>query len=229
MQRIALSILFAVLYLWGAIPLSGQDRITTWFLDAPDSITPHFNREDRKHLIDQYTFSVGGQTVETVRNIYGGNSVLLSLSDTRITVKIDDSTLFEMKALSVPGAGKELIGVIYTDRTAPAISSFVFYDPAKSWQRLPARTFVDLPRAEDFLTDQALIEDPEVKKALVERGLWTYSVSFTDNEETLIFTPTTFTEKTALALYPDMASKLVKGLVYEWNKKAFKPRQKLLQ
>lgn len=229
MQRIVLSILFAVLYFWGAIPLSGQDRITTWFLDAPDSITPHFNREDRKHLIDQYTLSVGGKSVEPVRNIYGGNSALLTLSDTRITVKIDDSTLFDMKALRPREAGKELIGVIYTDLTAPAISSVVFYDPSKSWLRIPARSLVDLPRAEDFLSDPALIEDPEVKKALVERGLWTYSVSFADSEETLIFTPTTFTEKTALALYPDMASKLVKGLIYGWNKKAFKPRQKLLQ
>ena len=227
MQRSALSLLFAFLFLSGEMVLSAQDRITTWFLSAPDSITPHFNREDRKRLIDQYTSSLGGHSVDPVRNIYGGSSAVLTLSDTRITVKIDDSTLFEMKTLRAPGRGKKLIVVIYTDCTTPAISSFVFYDPSESWKSIPPGDLVPLPEAIDFLSDPTFADDPEVKKALVERGLWTYSASFSDSEEDLILTPTTFTEKTALALHPGIDSKLVPNLVYRWNKKAFKLRPNL--
>ena len=217
-------LLFPLLWLclWcGKGELSAQEKAATAFLEMPDSITPHFDRDSKSRLLEQYTLKATGRSSEAVRNIYGGNSEIQSLTDTRLVVRIDDSTLFEMKVFRTRKRKEPVVGVIYTDTTAPAISVFAFYAPHKGWERLSTPDLIALPKPEEFLLSEILRDDLEVKKALVERGLWSYTASFSDSSETLLLTPTTFTDSTALALYPGMLSKLVPGLTYEWNRKAF--------
>lgn len=224
MHKTALSILTLVILLIGGKGLFAQEQITTWFLEAPDSITPHFEKEDKDKLLEQYTFKATGLTSEGVRNVYGGNSSIESLSDTRLALRIDDRTTLEMKVLRTRHRKEPIIAMIYTDEMAPAVSVLAFYNPAKKWERSPTETLIMLPKPEDFLLKPDLKEDREVKSALIERGLWTYYASFGDDEETLLLIPTTFTEKTASVRYPLMTSKLVPGLLYKWTKTDFKPK-----
>ena len=210
------------LCLWsGKGELLAQEKATTAFLEMPDSITPHFDRDDKTRLLEQFTLKATGRSSEPVRNIYGGNSQIETLTDTRLVIRIDDSTLFEMKVFRTRKKRESVVGIIFTDTTAPAISVFAFYAPQRGWERLSTPSLITLPKPEDFLLSESLSEDIEVKKALVERGLWSYTASFSDERETLLLTPTTFTDTTALALYPGMLSKIVPGLTYEWNRRVF--------
>ena len=220
-------LLFAALLLFcGTLPLRGQEeggQAATWFLSAPDSLTPHFDARLKGLLLEQYTLRVTGRSAEPVRNLFGGESSIESLSDTRLLIRIDDRSLFELKVIRTKKRREPVIGMLYTHLESPAVSVFAFYSPASDWERIPTRSIIDLPEPRDFLLTPDLMEDVEVKNALVERGLWLYSATFAEgDEETLRLTPTTFTEEIAQKQYPGMASKLRPSLLYEWNRSVFR-------
>lgn len=215
-----LGVFFCLLF--GSMPGIAQEEIAKLFLSAPDSVLPHFSREDKSALLEQVTLAASGKSTDPVRNIYGGNSKILSLSKSRLVLQLDEASTVELKVLETSGRTTEaVIGVIYTDLTSPSISVLAFYDPRKHWSRIPTSELISLPSAGDFLRSPDMIDSVDVKKALVERGQWFFSATFGDEDETLTLLPTTFREKIARALHPTLADKLVEGILYRWQNKMF--------
>ena len=211
-----------LLLLAGGTELFAQETVTELFMAAPDTVLPHFDQETKSELVSQYALTASGESADPVRNRYGGSSSILSLNDSRLVIEVDETTTLELKVLKTRNRRAPMVGVIFTDHTTPAISVFAFYNPSENWQKIQAREVIELPRPTDFLSDPGYADDLEVKKALVERGLWTYTATFGETKETITLSPTTFTDAVAQSQFPGVAAKLrPEGLSYRWRKSAF--------
>ena len=213
-RRLLLLILLLSVVGGGSSVWAQKARIASLFLELPDTIVPHLDRPTKERLLEAYTLRLTGRTPEPVRNLFGGRSVVESLSDTRIVVRLDENSLLDLKLLRSARRNAPILALAFTHLRVPEVSVTAFYDTAQGWRQIPTSSLITLPRPEDFLLPGVSPGDIEVTNALVERGLWLYSAAFEDDTERLIFRPTTFRDALAAERYPGLPSKLVGELVY---------------
>lgn len=196
------------------------------FEEAPSEVLPALGDVERSQLFAVYEANLkGGEFVPPSKNMLGAETSLLKWTDDYLQISLDPSTELQMKLLPYKGSKDYLIGMVVTSLLEPKQSVIVFYD--KEWNRLETNEFIQLPAPEDYFISPDNAQGRAVKEALVERGRWSYQINLEPESLGLSFRMTTFDEKLARELHPEVVPLLKEeGVRYEWNKrsKSYKKR-----
>jgi len=110
-----------------SLPLSAKSMKDIW-LSIPDSIVPYLDKNKRIELADFIDMKVKSE----VQNLLGENSVMDTITANYLSLKLNESSLLQMKLL--PVAGDTIICMVRTYSAPASESNLEFY--SKNWVRL---------------------------------------------------------------------------------------------
>lgn len=149
MTRRILSILIVCVSVIG--PVRAED-LRTLFIGMPDSIMPTLTKSERMDFLDYMDSGMRAR----VRNMQGGESEMTLLQDNLLSVRTSQSGRMDM-ALFRKKDGSNLICIINTVTARYDDSRLAFYN--EDWTPVDAKSLIEYPRFEDYLTKAALKND----------------------------------------------------------------------
>jgi len=129
------------------IPVCAQKTMRKVWAEMPDSIQPYLDGNMRQELVD---FADMGVKAE-VKNKFHGMTVLDSISDRYIGVRLSDASYLQMRILAVDDS-TQLICMIKTVCAPEPESDIYFYRP--DWKRVGDNYGLPLSRDEETLLSE---------------------------------------------------------------------------
>ncbi len=119
-----------------SISFSYAQKITPYFISAPDDIIGMLSQNQRRDLVDFYQ---AGKTA-SVTNLLNGKSLLEKLSDNFVALKTSSAGRLDIKMLPISDT-TFIFATIYTVCGDKCDSRISFYNTR--WQLLPTAQFID--------------------------------------------------------------------------------------
>ena len=219
------AIILTLVLLWGIFPstyIHAQGHARGAFLESPDYVIPSLNTNTKKDLIDIYEAAQKeGKAPQSVTNLFGGSSVVTSLSDTAIAIQLDDATSVQIKLLPMIN-NSFLICMVSTSLVTPKQSVVRFF--GQDWKDIDGTGLFSLPPTEAFLVSPDDIHQTRVKTLLAERGVLTHEVICDPHNPEIRVRLTIFDDSVAQVSFAEL-SKLFKedGITMRWDGAKFVP------
>ena len=130
------------LFLFVSLGIFSQTTIREVFKEMPDSIVPYLTTNNRMDFID---FMDSGMKAE-VTNLLEGKSKMLKLTDTYLSVSLNEASSIEMRLLDVSApvdSATQIVCLIRTYGSDVRESTVDFY--SLKWHKLQTADYVTLP------------------------------------------------------------------------------------
>ena len=185
---------------------SETKNVTSLFLSAPDELMPALPYATRLDMLDYFNYGSN----RAIQNIFGGESRILSINESDMTVQAPDVHTYQIILLK---KGKEnIIAVITTLLTPTADSHIDFYD--MQWQKTDNKLF-EAPTLKNWLTSEG-----QKHLADIENALPFTLVSYSYDPQNSILTLTNNSCQTLSAEDNEKLSQyFIPSISYKWNGK----------
>lgn len=143
MRKAVFHILLTLCLLTTAVGMNAQTTMRDIFKAMPDSLVPYLSENNRLDLIDFLDSNMKAE----VTNLLGGKSTLLQLTDSYLSLLLNEASTLDMLLLPYNGSdadsATQVVCMVRTVGSDVRVSTVTFYTP--TWQPLPTSKFINLP------------------------------------------------------------------------------------
>ncbi len=170
-------VILLCLALWGVSVAAQSQNASSMLIMMPDDLIPQLTVNNRKDMIDFAKLN----RQDNVRNRFGGNSRITSLSDNFLEISLSEQSTMQLKIL--PYKDTIIIGIINTV-AAPAYDSRInFY--TTNWEDMELSSIWNVPDIDDFAhTEQR--KSKNYKEAISLLDTWLMKFSFEKDRNEIV-------------------------------------------